>query len=405
MERISLKKVELEGTKIDHLYLFLDDEGSIIFLPMLWTVHLACKSTVHKWRVVGSFDQSAPRSNSRKAREVTKVLNEELIAENTVENYVGHMFKFLKYINKLHKSLKTPSVHNTELVNTRFVNEYLNEVLPNELQSSASLKAHQAAISAYYLFLFSLEIREPIVPTVNPKTNQSMAEKDMRPQKINYVSREERRTLLNACGCNRDKLILRMGFEVGLRTEENTGLILGKHKANRKQNNGLLALFDELETNPDKWSFEFILNGKFTKGGKTRRIYFDRDLLEAMKHYCENERENIMKVSGRECETMFVRNDNEGKGLAISAVHASNVFHDLLVQFPNMNQSLSYHDLRHTFATELYHELAYDEFRHEKGSQNNALLNVSMRLGHSYTTSTMRYLRTEMQMKVIEGMN
>lgn len=403
MERISVKYVELEGTKFDHLYIFLDDEGSIVFLPLLWTVHLACKSTVHVWRIVGSFDKSAPGSNSRKANDVIKELKEDSIAENTVKNYVGHVFKFLKHINKLHKSLKTPSVHRSELVDSKFVNEYLNEVLPDELQSSASLKAHQAAISAYYLFLFSIGISAPIVSTINAKTNQFMAEKDSRPQKINYVSREERRTLLNSCRCNRDKLILRMGFEVGLRAEENRGLILGRYKAKGKQNSGLLALFDELEVNSDRSVFEFVLNGKFTKGGKTRRIYFYRDLLEAMKQYYEQERENIIKVSGQECETLFVRNDNEGKGQAISAAHASNVFHELLVQHPHMNQSLSYHDLRHTFATELYHEMMYDEYGHEKGSQNRALQDVSDRLGHSYTKSTIRYLRTEMQMKEIEG--
>ncbi len=404
MERISLKNIELEGAKIEHLYVFSDDAGDVIFLPMLWTVHLACKSTVHEWRIVASFDQSAPGSSSRKANDVIKELKEDSIAENTVKNYVGHVFKFLKHINKLHKSLKMPSVHRTELVDSEFVNEYLNEVLPKELQSSASLKAHQAAISAYYLFLFSIGISAPIVSTINAKTNQFMAEKDSRPQKINYVSRDERRTLLNSCSCDRDKLILRMGFEVGLRTEENRGLILGEHKAKGKKNKGLLALFDELEVNPDKSVFEFVLNGKFTKGGKTRHIYFYRDLLEAMKRYYEKERKNIMQKSGRECETLFVRNDNEGKGMPISAEHASKVFHELLVQHPHMNQSLSYHDLRHTFATEHYHEKIYDEYGHEKGSQNGALESVSWRLGHSYTTSTIRYVRTEMQMNEIEGM-
>lgn len=405
MERISLKDVELEGTKIDHLNVFLDDEGSIVFLPLLWTVHLATKSTVHAWRITGSFDQSEPGSGGRKARNVEKQIKEESVAENTVKNYVGHVFKFLKHINQLHKSIKTPSVHKTHLVDSKFVNNYLNEVLPNELQSSASLKAHQAAISSYYLFLFSLRISDSIVSTIYPKTNQFMAEKDMRPPKINYVSRNERRTLLNACSNDRDKLILRMGFEVGLRTEENTGLVLGEQKAKGKQALGLLALFDELEINPDKLIFKFVLNGKFTKGKKTRYVYFDRNLLESMKKYYQNERANILKVSGQGCETLFVRNDNEGKGKPISAAHASNVFHELLIQFPYMNQSLSYHDLRHTFATELYHEIMYDECGHERGSQNTALLNVSTRLGHSYTKSTIRYLRTEMQMKEIEGIS
>jgi len=172
---------------------FLDDEGAVIILPLLWTVHLACKSRVHVWRIKGTFDQSAAGAAKRKPEKVTKVLEEEDIAENTVKNYVGHVYRILVYINKLHKSHKTPSVHNTELIYTEFVNDYLNQVLPDQLQSSESLKAHQAAISAYYSFLFSLELSASIESTIYAKIKQYMAEKDASPQKINYVSRVERR--------------------------------------------------------------------------------------------------------------------------------------------------------------------------------------------------------------------
>jgi integrase len=110
-----------------------------------------------------------------------------------------------------------------------------------------------------------------------------------------------------------------------------------------------------------------------------------------------------MKSSGRSCDTLFVRNDHEGKGLPISPEHASNVFCGLIQKFPYMNQSLSYHDLRHTFATELYHSERYDAYGHEIGSQNSALLEVSQRLGHSSITSTQRYIRMQIQMKKIEG--
>jgi len=405
MDRISIKNVELEGVTYDNLYVFLDDEGTVILLPLLWTVHLACKSTVHVWRIKGSFDRSAAGAARRKPEKVTKVLKEEDISENTVKNYIGHVYRFLVYINNLHKSHHTPSVHHTELIYTKFVNNYLNQVLPDQLQSSESLKAHQAAISAYYSFLFSLELSDSIESTIYATTKQYMAEKDASPQKINYVSRVERRMLLNACSSDRDKLILRMGYEVGLRTEENTGLVLGQHKAKLKYQKGLLALFDELNRSPDKLVFEFELNGRYTKGGKTRTIYFDRDLLEAMEHYYENERAKVIKRSGRECETLFVRNDNEGKGLPIAAEKGSNLFHDLKMQFPHMNQALAYHDLRHTFATELYHSQIYDENGREKGSQKDALVQVQLRLGHSSERTTKRYIRMAIQMSQIEGWN
>lgn len=64
MDRISVKGIELEGVFLENLYDFLDDDGAVILLSLLWTVYLACKSTVHGWHITGTFDQSAPRSAS-----------------------------------------------------------------------------------------------------------------------------------------------------------------------------------------------------------------------------------------------------------------------------------------------------------------------------------------------------
>jgi integrase len=401
MERIVIKNVELEGVTYEKLHVYLDDEGSVIVLPLLWTVQLACKSTVHNWRTEGVFDEWSPHGHQKPSK-LVKTFKEVPVAENTVENYVGHFFHFLKHINDLHKTKNTPSVHHTELVNSKFINNYLNKVLPLRLESSESLKAHQVAISAYYKFLLSINIKAPLELTIAPETIRFMAEKDSRAQKINYVSRSERRLLLNLCSNNRDKLILRMGYEVGLRTEENTGLVLGRHRAKNQNHKGLLDLFDDFERLPKKESFEFILNGKYTKRGKTRKIFFDRDLLVAMKNYYENERAVVTKELGNTCETLFVRYDFEGKGLPISADHASNIFCDLKKKIQHINQELSYHDLRHTFATELYHSLVYDEFGNERGSQNSALTEVKERLGHSRTDTTGLYIRMSIQMRIIE---
>jgi len=70
-----------------------------------------------------------------------------------------------------------------------------------------------------------------------------------------------------------------------------------------------------------------------------------------------------------------------------------------------MNQSLSYHDLRHTFATELYHSELIDSEGHETHSESAALIVVSERLGHKGTATTKRYIRLKQQMFIIEGAN
>jgi integrase len=393
MERIALSNLNIEGSFIDRLHLILDDYGNVITLPLLWTIHLSCTGCVFSWSKKGTFSNTQAKFQNSK----------HIADENTIDNYVGHVFHFLKYINELYKSKKTPSVHNTELVTTCFINYYLNSELPKKLQSISSLNAHQAAISAYFSFLYELEIKDIVKSTIYRKTRQLIAENDSRVKKINYVSKYERSYLLSACNSQRDRLIIRMGYEVGLRTEENLGLVLNDQKIKNKTQNGLLTLFDELNKFPFKQTFEYVLSGKFTKRGKTRNIYFDRNLLIDLKRYYDTERLAIMQNSGLSNDTLFVRMDSGNEGASISKTHGSNTFAKLREQCPHINQTLSYHDLRHTFATELYHaELADPEGR-ETRSESAALIVVSERLGHKSVSSTIRYIRLRQQMLIIEN--
>lgn len=58
-----------------------------------------------------------------------------------------------------------------------------------------------------------------------------MADSDCRPKKISCVSRVDRTSLLQACNSMRDRLLVRMELEVGLRTEENKGLVINDFRA------------------------------------------------------------------------------------------------------------------------------------------------------------------------------
>lgn len=403
MEHILLHNQVIENTYIDKLHLLLDDRGKVIVLPILWTMHLANTQSVYGWHIRGEFKSDRTGIYGRKPKFVEKTFASKSVSENTIDNYVGHVFHFLEYINSLHQSEGTPSVHHTELINSQFLNHYLNNVLPERLRSSQSLSAHQAAISSYTNFLYYLEIKDILPTTIYRKTRQYMAEKDDRPKKLNYISHSERSSLLHSCNNQRDKLIIRMGYEVGLRAEENTGIVLDKHNAKTKSHHGLLTLFDELDRNQSKYSFEFVLNAKYTKGGRTRNIYFDRDLLMAMKHYYDTERNLIMRESAKTCDTLFVRADNEGKGLPINAAQASTLFRIVKRRCPHINQLLSFHDLRHSFATELYHSELLNIDGQETRSESAALIVVGERLGHVNTSSTKGYIRLRQQMLLIEG--
>jgi integrase len=401
MIKVLLRNVTIEDDFFDKLYVFQDDSGSVIFLPLLWAIHLSKTDSIYGWRTTRKNGGSSWTEKSS----ATENFEARIVAENTIDNYISHVFRFLQYVNDIHKSNGTPSVHHTHEISSRVLNQYLNEVLANHLSSKASLIAHQAAISAYYNFLYSLRIKDQLVTNIPRKTLQKIAELNEKEKKINYISRSDRSALLRASNSLRDRLILRTGFEAGLRAEENTGLILKKHNAKLETHPGLLDLFDELDTCPLKQSFEYLLNGKYTKGGKSRYIYFNRELLIDLRDYYLNERQLVMKQANISCNTLFVKTDPLGRGSPITRRTASKIFTKARRKCPHMNVTLGYHDLRHTFATELYHEELHSPAGHETRSESAALIVVQNRLGHASDSSTKRYIRMRLQMLAIEGEN
>ncbi len=269
MQKMLLRNVTIAGETFDKLYFIEDDDGLVVFLPLLWTIHLSKTDSIYGWHTTSKRGDYQSRKSSINTS-VIENFDARISSENTIDNYVGHVFKFLRYINDLHHSESAPSVHQTYDINTRFLNHYLNEVLPDRLDSLKSVLNHQAAISAYFNFLFAFKIKDRLISCIPRKTGQIMAERDVSEQKINYISKDDRFALLRACNSQRDRLILRMGYEVGLRAKENTGLLLETHKAKLKTHKGLLELFSELDIYPNKQSFEYLLNGKCTKGKKSR---------------------------------------------------------------------------------------------------------------------------------------
>ena len=399
MERIVIPKIEICGVILERLNLFLDDEKNLILLPFLWAIHISNTGSVFQWLKTSSYS----KFQTKKSTSSQQHLVNRSISDNTIRNYLGHVFKFLQFINKSNLSSSSPSVHRTELLTSTFINNYLNNELPSSLCSINSLNAHQAAINSYLNFLFELEIKDICHISVLRKTKQKMAEVDTRLKKINYISTFERSQLMKACGSHRDKLIIRLGYEIGLRTSELCGLLL--RKKNEKPTStrkGLLNLIFELVKHPTQMSFAYSLEGKYTKRSRTRNIYFSRELLQSMKDYYETERLIIEKNSFEVSDALLLRFDYEGFGQPIGKAQGTNTFAKLRKQFSNMNETLSYHDLRHTFGTELYHQELMDAEGHETRSESAALISVSERLGHTDTKTTKAYIRLRLQMVMIE---
>lgn len=164
---------------------------------------------------------------------------------------------------------------------------------------------------------------------------------------------------------------MQMGFEVGLRTSELMGLrVAGK--------DSLLSLFEQLNNNDLSHvnQFRYRLAGRYTKGSKSRWTYFDRLLLQDMKRYYETERQWIIDQTGSKDTTFFLRTGQRFIGTGIGEEQASRVFKKR-AKSAGLNPLLSFHDLRHTFATELFHaELAGPDGR-ETRSESAALIVVA----------------------------
>lgn len=398
MQLIKLNSVELNSTTINDLPVFKDEFGKIIILPQLWLIHLCNTGLVTRYQRESILGGRQSYDSFEQPNDVWRMTLEP-IADQTINVYVHKVFQFLKYIEEESRThrIKNLSVHNTELVTTRFLNHYFNNILPQHIKSVSSLELNRSAIVAYFDFLSYMELIPKIESTIYRKTRSRINSTDDRQIKIRYISREIRNRLLMSCESMRDRLILRVGFEVGLRTEECTGLRLTDTIAKGQKHPGINDLINQMDDHPNLKQFKYMLSGLYTKGGKSRYIYFDRDLLMSIKNYRDKERA-LFIGDAINTDCLFVRTDNGAFGKAISKHHASKTFRKVKIKTEGANPANSYHDLRHTFATELYHSEQIDERGYETRSENTALIKVQQRLGHSSIKSTLIYVHLRQQL-------
>lgn len=382
-----------KGRVIDLLYLITDRHQAPPILPLMYTTYLSRFGVVYE-----SHEFRDSESGRRSAR-----LVERHVSDATIRAYIYTLANFLSYLEECKESLQTPGMHVSDACSHRFVMHYLNEVLAKSLDSQQSLQVHCSSINAYYNWLDYMGIKPHINLSVYRKTRQHMASKSQAPHYIKYVTRHWRLNLLNACETLGEKLMMRMGFEVGLRTCEVVGLrVNGKGKLADLFNRLGDSRFDQCDR------FSYCLDGMHTKGSRSRLIYFDRDLLADMERYFRTERQWLLDLTGIQDDSFFLRTDRRFTGTSIGDEQASRVFRKRARQ-AGLNPLLSFHDLRHTFATELFHEELSGPDGRETRSESAALIVTAQRLGHSFTRSgqapptTTRYIRMRLQMMELEN--
>ncbi len=374
LEKIILKNKRIGNDVFDRLDVFLDEEHDLVVIPTLYSAYLD-RTGIHIV-LVKIIDNE---------QEVIKVEERE-INPATISTYINCVYQFLKYLNeKCKEGESTISVHQTYRVNYDFLYEYLNTYLVDELKKpEKSLETNRAALSSYFNFLGELGLRKPELIPLN-KDARVKARRENTNYHIHYLAIHERNDLLDLCNTDRNKLILKMGWEVGLRTQENQGILLKR----RNETKGyLLDLFEKIDDKKYEYlnQFEYTLHGQYAKRGKTRKIYFSRQLLEEMRNYYNIERKLVVATSEfDDPDNLYINAcvNRSIKGTVISKEKATSLFEDLRNQLEFIDQKHSYHDCRHTFATELY-----DSQIQRSGNEDTALFVVAERLGHSWNRQT-----------------
>lgn len=389
VKKTNLKYKEI---RLEPIWVIFDNKLSPPILPLLFTTYLSIYGVVFKREELFDLD----------SRNYRNIFIDRLVNDKTIRTYVYCLNKYLSYLDWCHSQNKTPSVHSSSSCSNKFISHYINSVLPETLNASSSIEVHTSAIISYYNFLSYLGFRSEITVKIHRKTRHKVSSKSNKEFYIKYISKRSRNELLKGCNSLCEKLIIRVGYEVGLRTADLLGItVTGK--------NSILTLFDKLNDNKfiNTNSFKYLLEGKHTKGGRTRWVYFDRSLLEDMKRYYFTERKSVEKISGKKCDCLFIRTDKRFMGTSISSSHGTRVFKRRATEL-GFNSNLSYHDLRHTFATELFHTLLLNNEGRETRSESAALIVVAQRLGHKMgregnaPSTTTQYIRMNIQRREIE---
>jgi site-specific recombinase XerD len=388
-----LKHFNYRDVTFKDLFVITDKNGAPPILPLLYTSHLSRFGTVYELKTA--------RNAVSKTKYVFMQSNE--LSDSTIRSYVYNLARFLNYLDQCASTEGTPGMHASSSCSERFVNHYLNDVLAIDFNSYDSLNVHCSALTAYFNWLDYMDIRPTVALKINRPTRQKIAESSKTQHYIQYVSRYARKQLLSTCETLGEKIIFRLGFEVGLRTSEVAGLrISGEGK--------LIDLFEKMQNKKFDHHdyFPYLLEGRYTKGGKSRWIYFDRELLSDMKRYFDTERKWLTDKSRLSVDGFLLRRDVKGAGNPISREHASRIFHKRMKE-ADLNPLLHYHDLRHTFATELFHAEISGNSGRETRSESAALIVVAQRLGHTFTIdgnappTTVRYIRMRLQMLEIDN--
>ncbi|UUO25491.1 site-specific integrase [Colwellia sp. M166] len=408
--KIQVSQFNHNGYSYSNLPMIVDHNNNIIILPCLYLMLLTRFQVTH---------HLVEKEN--KEGEIERKIKEEDVTSKTIEIYSNKLVHFLSYVNS--QNIKNISVHNHEASTEKFINKYINEeLIKTQLLGESSVEQTVSALNCYFTWLFKCKFIDRKITRVDPKNKELLVSNTKRKNAVKYLSTEARQLLLEHCPTIRDEIIFRLGFDVGLRTKELRGLVLSDFRYNKNNHKGIDSLLKDLEEFPDKEDFDFFLRGTFTKGikhgggaGRSRVIKLSRSLLERINEYMLKERLTLVNPNIKQ-NTLLVKSNKGAEGEAVTESIGTARFRIIKNKMIDsgymcIDKDNSYHDGRHTFATEIFDE----ECKYYKvnpaniGVNHPAVLETARRLGHSTKDpraaleTTQLYIRLHSEMCQVEG--
>lgn len=235
----------------------------------------------------------------KKIKDLLEVRN---CSDNTVESYLGHISRFKKYF----EGREIQNLTEEDIL------EYLIEKIKNLNLSSSTYNVCRAAIKYYYAVNFRRELSSILLPSVKIEKRYPLV--------LDYTQFE---LIINSTDNIKHKLWLSLGYGSGLRIDEVATLRMG--------------------------NFSFS-QGKIRvigKGNKERFVPFPAMTHDLLLEYYKMYKDKI-NVSGGYLFPSCSKNSKCGH---ITTNAIEDMFDNLRVKL-NLNESITFHTLRHSFATD-----------------------------------------------------
>ncbi|EGQ8301111.1 TPA: site-specific integrase [Vibrio parahaemolyticus] len=372
----------LSDKEINKHHIYLTDNNVPIVIPCIYA----------RWTVRNGVTIEEKHRKDRITDVTNCFFEESEISEDAQVKRLTYLGHFLDWIDS-DKSPEKINLSNHTTLPDDYINKYINDYIINTLRKSEiATNREVVALKSYYNFLHYFFDNQYKKIGIFSENRPVVRDNNQMPLLVKYILSDTRELLYDNAPNIMQELLLKNGGELGCRSMENRGFLLNDYKSNKEIHKGLLSLFEELESQPDKQTFNYHLSSLYTKYGRSRTLYIERDHLIKMKTYYENERPDS------DSNHLFINNDGANKGQCISKRYATDKYREIkdkvrelmrnnpsyYSNYQPLPERSSYHHLRHSFGTDIFYEECEKLSKNYESitTESAVYLETARRLGH-----------------------